>query len=71
MINTSVSRFREEVILDDFLQKAHKAPGASLKKRKMISSNNTMGRVNKSFDNYRNMLTMQSGDESELKGTVK
>ena len=71
MINTSVSRYIEKnyienamVILDEFLQKAHKIPGASLKKRKMISSNFTMDRVNKSFDSYRNMLNTQPGDET-------
>ena len=36
----------------------------------MVSSNITMDRVNKSFHSYRNMLTMQSGDENELEAAL-
>ena len=77
IINTLVSRYIEEndidnamVCLDDFLKKAHKAPGASLKKQKMIGNNIIMDRVNNSFHKYRNMLTLQSGNENELEGAL-
>ena len=71
VINTSITNYLDAndidnamVTLDNFLQCAHKAPGARLQKQPQKKRNvGNMVNVNKNFNDYRNALNSQADDE--------
>ena len=57
------------IILDNFLQEAHRIPGFRLKLKNRTSDTTIMKNVNNSFNNYRNALSTPSSD-TDIEATL-